>query len=268
MITAGIDVGVEYTRIVILKDGKTIGRSFDESGGAGRAAVVERLWGQALSEAGLTASDVDKVVVTGKGKHRIEVADEQVTEPLAACLAAQHLCPGATAVMDVGADETLVATIKNKVIGEFAINEKCAAGIGKLLDYMGRRLELTADEMSGLERPGPDAAVVNDGCAVFAEMDALGLLNRGISPRGVAIAVTEAAAIRAANVLADITIPRYDQVALVGGVANNAAFAHALKANTGIDFVVPEAPEYAGALGAALFAAGLVDDSTKEGAQV
>ena len=255
MITTGIDVGVENARVVIVKDGKIVGRASGESGGVGRAAAVDLLMKQALDEAGLNPSDVTRIVVTGKGKHRITIADEQLTEPMAACKAALYLCPGATAVMDAGADETLVATIKGEKIGEFAINEKCAAGIGKFLAYMGRRLELSPAEMGALGRPAPEAAVVNDGCVVFAEMDALGLLNRGASPKEVAAAVTEAAALRASNVIMDLTIPKWDKVVLVGGLANNAAFVSALKASSGLDFVVPEAPEYAGALGAALFAA-------------
>ena len=254
MITAGIDVGVENAKIVILKDGKIAGRASGESGGAGRAAAVDQLWKQALGSAGISAGDVGKVVVTGKGKHNISFADDQVTEPMAACKAAQFFYPDATAVMDAGADETLVATIKGEKIGEFVINEKCAAGIGKFLAYMARRLEMTPEEMGKLGRPGKDADTVNDGCMVFAELDALGLLNRGVSPKDVAAAAVEAAAVRASTVLFDITIPKWNKFVLVGGVAKNTAFVSALKAYAGIDIVVPEGAEYAGALGAAVFA--------------
>ena len=255
MITAGIDVGVENIRIVILEDGQITGRAYGESGGVGRAKAVDQYWKLALADAGVQAQDVERIVATGKGKHSLDFADEQITEPLAACKAALHLCPDVTAVMDAGADETLVATIKGDRIGEFVINEKCAAGLGKFLSYMSRRLELTAEEMGGLGRPGPDAAVVNDGCVVFAEMDALSLLSRGVSPKEVAAAVTEIAAVRACTVLADITLPRWDKVVLVGGLANNAAFVNALKVHAGIDFAVPQDAAYAGALGAALFGA-------------
>ena len=255
MITAGIDVGFENIRIVVLKDGQIAGRSAGESGGAGRSQAVEQAWKQALDSAGLSAGDVEKVVATGKGKHNVPFADDRITEPLSACTAARFLCPGATAVMDAGADETMIATIKGDKMGEFVINEKCAAGLGAFLSYMGRRLELTPTEMGGLGRPGPDNAVVNDGCVVFAEMDALGLLNRGVSPREVAAAVTEIAAIRASTVVNDITIPSWGKVVLIGGLANNAAFVNALKFHAGLDVIIPRDPEYAGAVGAAVFAA-------------
>ncbi|MCL1805995.1 MAG: acyl-CoA dehydratase activase [Clostridiales bacterium] len=255
MITAGIDVGCENIKIAILKDGQVIGRATEESGGIGRAGAVDQAWKQALSGAGIAEKDVEKVVATGKGKHAVAFADDRITEPLAACTAARFLYPGATAVMDAGADETLMATIKGEKMGEFVVNEKCAAGIGAFLAYMGRRLEMTPEEMGGLSRPGPDSPVVNDGCVVFADMEALGLLNRGASPKDVAIAVTEGAAVRASTVVNDITIPRWDKVVMVGGLAKNAAFVNALKANAEIDLSIPQDPEYAGALGAALFAA-------------
>jgi benzoyl-CoA reductase subunit D len=255
VITAGIDVGCENVKIAILKDKQIISRATGESGGIGRSDAVDQAWEQALFGAGITAKDIGKVVVTGKGKHSVSFADDRITEPLAACTAARFLYPDATAVMDAGADETLIATIKGEKIGEFVINEKCAAGLGSFLSYMGRRLELTPEEMSGLGRPEPDSPAVNDGCVVFADMEALGLLNRGANPKEVAVAVTEAAAIRASTVVNDITIPRWDKVVLVGGLAKNAAFVNALKANAKIDVTVPQDPEYAGALGAAIFAA-------------
>ena len=255
MITAGIDVGVENVKIVIMKDGKAISRATGESGGAGRAAAVDKIYKEALDGAKLSASDVEKVVATGKGKHNIDFADDQITEPLAAVKAALYFYPDATMVMDAGADEALAATIKKEKTGEFVINEKCAAGIGKFLSYMSRRLELSPEDMSALGRPAAGSATVNDGCMVFAEMEALGLLNRGVSPKDVAVAVTEAAAVRASNVLVDITIPKWDKVVLIGGLAKNAAFVNALKVHAETDISVPEAPEYAGALGAAIFAA-------------
>ena len=255
MITTGIDVGCENVKVVILKDGKVVSRAAGESGGVGRAVAVDQVWKQALDNAGIAEKDVEKVVATGKGKHAVAFADDRITEPLAACTAARFLYPGATAVMDAGADETLVATIKGEKMGEFVVNEKCAAGLGAFLSYMGRRLEMTREEMSGLGRPGPESPVVNDGCVVFADMEALSLLNRGASPVEVAAAVTESAAIRASTVVNDITIPSWDKFVMVGGLANNAAFVNALKANAEIDVSVPEDPEYAGALGAALFAA-------------
>ncbi|MDR1204871.1 MAG: acyl-CoA dehydratase activase [Peptococcaceae bacterium] len=255
MITAGIDMGYESVKIVLLKDGAVVGRAKGESGGAGREAAARKAWEEGLRNAGIAEGDVNRVVATGSGKYNVEFADDQITEGLSALKAIRFLCPDATAVIDAGADETLVATVKGERIGEMAVNQKCAAGLGAFLSYMARRLELTLDEMSGLGRPGADSPAVNDGCVVFAELEALSLLNQGASPEEVAAAVTEIAAVRASSVVNDITVPAWNRVALVGGLTKNTAFVNALKVHAGMDFVIPGEAEYAGAVGAALFAA-------------
>jgi len=252
MITAGIDMGLEATKVVIFSDGNILGKSKCASGGAGRAAAAQNAFDEALGKAGLKASDINKVISTGKGKFNVPFADDRLTEPVTYAKAARYFCPNSTMVMAVGADETLVATIgKEGNIKEFTINQKCAAGLGTFLKYMSRRLGLTLEEMSTVES---SEAVVNDGCVVFTELDALSLLNQGVAPKDVAAAITKAVAVRAASVFYDITIPDTSCVVLVGGLTKNAAFVKALKACLDIDFIIPVDAEYAGAIGAALSA--------------
>ncbi|MCL2167033.1 MAG: acyl-CoA dehydratase activase [Clostridiales bacterium] len=256
MITAGIDMGMETVKVVILKDEKIVGRGKNLSGGAKRASAAEAALNDALREAGLAKADLSKIVATGKGKYDIPFADSCSTEPITAAKAAKFLCPEASTAVDVGADETVVATLgEDKPVKEMAINEKCAAGIGSFLKRMARRLEMTQEEISALPPKARTGPAVNDGCVVFAELDALSLLNRGVSPAEVASAVVDAAAIRACMTINDITNPARDCVVLFGGLTKNAAFVNALQSYAELDFVVPAEAEYAGALGAALVAA-------------
>jgi predicted CoA-substrate-specific enzyme activase len=258
MVTAGIDVGLENIKVVILKDGKIIGRAKGRTGGARRRTAIEQIYHEALKDAGLAASDINKAIATGMGRHDVGFADDRVTQVVTAARAARFLCPGVTMVVDIGADETLVATLgEGARIKEFSINQKCAAGLGTFLRYMARRLELTMEDMGQLNMGEGPKAAVNDGCVVFAELDALSLLNRGMSPREVGMAVTRAAAVRVCSVLNYITVPARECAVLFGGLTKNAAFVGALKAFSDIDFVIPEESEYAGALGAALSAAEL-----------
>ena len=258
MITAGIDMGMENVKVVILQDGNIMGRGKGLSGGAKRASAAEAALGDALKEAGLARDAIAKIVATGKGKFDLPFADACVSEPVTTAKAAKFLCPEATTAMDVGADETVVVTLgedKDKPVLEMAINEKCAAGVGTFLKTMARRLELTQDEMGALPPKVADGAAVNDGCVVFAELDALNLLNEGVQPKEVASAVVDAAAIRACMTFNDITNQALDCVVLFGGLSKSPAFVHALKGYAKTDFVIPAESEYAGAIGAALVAA-------------
>jgi benzoyl-CoA reductase subunit D len=256
MITAGIDVGLEAIKIVIVKDGVVIGKSKGFSGGSGRPREVEALWQDALSQAGISAADVEKTVATGAGKFDVAFADSTLTEPMADAKAARYYFAGATSIVDIGADQTRVVTLgeDGKVI-EIVLNQKCSAGLGTILSYIARRFEMTLEELSALAPGAANGAVVNDGCIVFAELDALELLNQNIPKEEVAAAVVAAIAVRANMVLNDKIVPAKDTTVLIGGVSRNAAFVEALKTRSGIDFIIPEDGEYGGAVGAAIHAA-------------
>jgi predicted CoA-substrate-specific enzyme activase len=255
MITAGIDVGIENVKVVILKDGKVIGRGTALSGGANRAKSVEKAYNDALKPAKLKPDDVAKVVATGQGKGDVAFAADRVVEPVADARAARFLYPQAACVVDIGADQVRVVTLgEQEKITEVVMNQKCAAGLGILLKSLARTLDMTLDAMNCLS--SERSPVVNDGCAVFAEMDAFSLLNRNVSREDIARAVTETVAVRVNSILNDKIRPDKDNTVLVGGVSRNKAVVNALKKRSGISFIIPEQAEYAGALGAALIAAG------------
>jgi benzoyl-CoA reductase subunit D len=253
MITAGIDAGLETVKIVIVKDGEIIGKAKGLSGGAGREQAIGRLWDEALKEAGVGASDVKKIAATGAGKYDVIFADKTVTEPIADARAARYYLPGATSVVDAGASQTRVVTLREGgAIEEVALNQKCGAGLGSQLRYLARRLEMTLEEIGALPPDAAAGAAVNDGCIVFIELDALELLNEGAAPTQVAGAVNNAIAVRLNMILNDKVAPAKDTTVLMGGVAKNTAVVNALKAISGINFIIPADAEYGGALGCAL----------------
>ena len=258
MITAGIDVGLEYTKVVILKDGEIIARAIGQSGGVDRAELVNLAWEEALASAGLSADEIDRAIATGQGKFDAKFAERKAVEPVVAARAARRLYPQATSVVDIGADQVRVVTLgEGDKIKEVVLNQKCAAGIGIFMKYIARRLEMTPGEFSAAALEGNDEAKVSDGCVVFAELDALSLLNRRYSRQDVARAVTDAMAVRMNSVLNDKVVPDKQTTVLVGGLARNEALVGALKKRSGIDFLMPDGVEYIGALGAAMMAAEL-----------
>jgi activator of 2-hydroxyglutaryl-CoA dehydratase len=84
--------------------------------------------------------------------------------------------------VDIGANQTLVVTLgDNHTIIEAVMNQKCSAGLGLMLRLMARRLGMTIEELSELSLDAADGVMVNDGCRVFAELDAIDLLTRVLS---------------------------------------------------------------------------------------
>jgi len=181
MITAGIDVGIESLKTVILKDEEVVARGLGLSGGADRGKSVEQVWNEALATAGLSPSDVSRVIATGQGKFDVPFAQDRIVEPVADARAARFLYPPATSMVDIGADQVrLVILGPQYSILEVVMNQKCAAGLGIFLRTIARTLGMTLDEMSSIVSDAHADITVHDGCAVFTELDALGLLNRNI----------------------------------------------------------------------------------------
>lgn len=268
MITAGIDLGIESVKAVILKDGKILARSTASSGGADRGTSADKVWKDALKSAGISASDVSKVVATGQGKLDVNFAAGNVVEPVAEAKAAHFLFPSAKSVVDVGADQVRVVTfdVSGNIV-EVVLNQKCAAGIGIFLRSIARRLGMTLEEMSSLKAKrtasinNPSGisngkVAVNDNCAVFADLDSIALAHDKTPKTVIVQAINEAMAVRINSVLNDKIIPEKDTTVLIGGIARNSGVVSALKMRSGINFLIPDNPEYAGALGAALIAAG------------
>ncbi|MCL2122045.1 MAG: acyl-CoA dehydratase activase [Clostridiales bacterium] len=253
MITAGIDVGIAYTKAVVLKDGKVAGKACGLSGGAKRPANVQAIYDKALAEAGVKAADVEKVFATGKGKFDVSFADDRLTEVVTATQAAKLTTPKVTTVIDAGADEIVVGVVEGEKINEFVLNQKCAAGLGLFLESMAERFDMTVEELGALD--GPLSVTVNEGCVVFAELDALSLANRGTDLKEIGKALNEACAWRASMTINDIYKQNKDCVVIMGGLVKNGAFLKALERIAGVKFVVPEEPVYAGAIGAASLAA-------------
>jgi (R)-2-hydroxyacyl-CoA dehydratese activating ATPase len=256
MITGGIDIGIESIKAVVLKDGRVLSRSTASSGGADRGANAEKVWQDALKSAGLKAMEVNKVVVTGQGKYDVRLAVERVVEPVAAVKAARFLYPSARAVVDAGADQVRVVILDaSGNVTETVLNQKCAAGIGIFLRSIARRLGISLEEMSRMTGKARSKVMVNDCCAVFAELDSIALVQDETPTQDIVQAIHEAMAVRINSVLNDKVVPDKNTTVLVGGLAMNEGIVKALKKCSGIKFMIPEQPEYACALGAALIAA-------------
>ena len=256
MLTAGLDIGLESIKIVVLRDGEIIAKGIDRAGGTGRSVNAQKLWEHVLSSNGLSADEIVKTVSTGQGKQEVDFACKNVVEPVAAARAARFANPSATAVVDAGANQTRVAFLgDNGLISEVVQNQKCMAGLGLLVEIVAGRLDMTMEEISAL---APDAdAMLNDGCPVFIELDMLEQLNNHTPRESIAKAAMRAVSVRLNSILNDKIKPQSETTVLMGGIGLNTSLVKMLSLRSGINFIVPEWAQYGGAVGAALIAADL-----------
>ena len=256
MITVGIDIGMENTRVLLLNNGKTLAKGCVRSGAVGRAEKAEKLLERLLNEAGIAAEAVAATVVTGIGTYDVKNRTTTVTEPIAAAVAARFLFPDARSVIDCGADQTrLVILGEGNDIEEIVLNQKCSAGIGTFFRILADDLDMELSGIASLEIDGCESVGLNTGCCVFAELGALERLFSGDSRESIAHDGVKMAAVRINSILNEKIRPAPEGCVLVGGVANNRALVRALELRSGIGFQIPPDPEYACALGCALIGA-------------
>jgi benzoyl-CoA reductase subunit D len=253
MITAGVDCGSKNVRVLILKDGEILAKAMVPAG-MDTAAAAQKAYKKALEGAGLEADDVEKIVATGAGRNELRFKNDMVTEVGADARGAIYLFPEARTIIDVGAEEGRAIKIdsQGKVV-DFAINEKCAAGAGAFTEAMARALEVELDELGRLSLQSTQAIPMNAQCAVFAESEVVTLVHKKTAKPDMARAIHDAIADRITSMVRRVGIE--EKIALIGGVAYNVGFVKSLEEDLETKVLIPDSPEFVGALGAALVAA-------------
>jgi benzoyl-CoA reductase subunit D len=261
MITAGIDMGIQTVKVVILKDGAVIARSKTFSGFE-PAKAAELAFEEALKAAKISKSDVAQILATGSGMDVAPYANGTISMMSADAKAGVYLIPSARTIIDVGAEEARAVKCDERgVMADFVVNERCAAGAGTFIEAMARALEVKMEEMGPLSLKAERASPINASCVIFGESDVVTLIHRQESKPEIARAVFDAMADRVSSMVHRLGVN--PDVVLVGGVAKDVGFVASLKRKLGVDILIPENPEYAGALGAALLAANRVKGAQK-----
>ena len=249
MITAGVDVGNKYAKVVVWDGQRVLARASRLTGFDQKEAAQGAL-AAALSDAGLSREQLGAVVATGAGKSEVPFADDRITEVGADARGALLLVPGVRTVVDVGAEEGRAIRLDagGRVV-DFAMNEKCAAGAGSFTESMARALEVDLTEMGPLSLKSTRLVPMNAQCAVFAESEVVSLIHARTSKEDIARAVNDAMASRIVSMTRRVGVEK--EVVLIGGVARNVGFVQALEEGLAMKVLIPEAPEYVTALGAA-----------------
>jgi predicted CoA-substrate-specific enzyme activase len=252
MISAGIDVGAQTVKVVIVKDGRILAHSTVAAGWDPPMAAKQAL-DEAVKKAGISRSDIKKIVGTGIGRKELTFVNDSVSEVVCDAKGALFLLPSARTVIDIGADESraMKCNAEGKVL-DFAKNEKCAAGVGAFVEAMSRALEMSVDEMAKQSLLSDKDIPMNATCVIFAESEVVSLIHAKTPKPDIARAIHDAIASRTASMTRRLGVE--EKVILIGGVAQNAGFVDCLKRRLGVDVVVPENPQIVGALGAALLA--------------
>ena len=250
MISVGIDAGSATTKAVMVIDSQIVSynirlTAFDF------LSASETAYKNVLDNAGIDEDNVDFVYATGYGRNSIKFADRAISEITAHAKGVYHLYPDVNGIIDIGGQDSKVISVNGGRVIDFLMNDKCAAGTGKFLEYTARALEVPIEELGILALASKTPATITSMCTVFAESEVISLRARGFTKENIAAGLIESIARRVAVMARQLGLKQ--NVAFVGGVAKNAGIEAALEKELAISLYVPQEPQITGALGAALY---------------
>lgn len=201
---------------------------------------------------GLPAS-FEAVTVTGYGRQTVHVKGARVIPEIKAhVLGAMYLTGLADfTLLDLGGQDSKVALVRKGRLVDFLTNDKCAASTGRYLENMAAVLNISLEELGRHHRSPAD---LTSTCAIFGESELIGKVVEGCSIPALAAGVNHSIFKRIRPMLAKLSS---DTIVFTGGVAYNGALRQIIREETGAAVVVPKNPEYAGAVGCCVDAAGL-----------
>jgi len=192
------------------------------------------------------------ITATGYGRHSVKVRGAKVIPEIKAhMLGAVHLTGLADfTLLDLGGQDSKVALVRGKRMVDFMTNDKCAASTGRYLENMAAALNISLEELSRHHRSPVELAST---CAIFGESELIGKVVEGCSVPSLAAGVNYSIFKRILPMLKRLASKT---IVFTGGVAHSEALRQIITEKTGAQVVVPENPEYAGAIGCCVEAAG------------
>ena len=252
VVSAGIDMGTQRIKVVIIKEGKIVTQKQNFSGFE-PSKVAEQTFNDALKTVNISPEEVQHITATGAGSGMALFANSTISMMGADAKAGTYFFPTTKTVIDVGAEDARAVKCDEKgVMIDFVVNARCAAGAGTFIEAMGRALEVELEDMGPLSLKAERASPINASCVIFAESDVVSLIHKEEPKSEIARAIFDAMAERVSSMVHRLGIT--PDVVLVGGVAKDVGFCDSLRRRLGMDILIPEEPLFAGAVGAALIA--------------
>lgn len=246
MMKIGLDLGSVNTKLVAwdgekIREQKVVSSRYD-SVSAGQALLGE--WSE------INKGSLYDLVVTGYGRVSFPKG-KLITEITCQAKGCHKFFPAHAYILDVGGQDAKVIkkSLDGKVIN-FIMNDKCAAGTGRFLDFILRGLALTQEELR--EAASAEPVNVNSMCTVFAESEVITLLAKGARKSEVVAGIFQSTAKRLARFVESMAPP--DTLIFAGGGAHYDLLVKYLEQELKIPIRIPPDPEITVALGAALLA--------------
>ncbi|NOR17683.1 hypothetical protein GQ543_08265 [candidate division WOR-3 bacterium] len=235
----GIDIGSCYTKGVL----------FD--GSIKNKIVIKTFFKprQAIEEITSQLTGFDRIAATGYGRELVTDADVIITEITAFARGATYVNSSVNSIIDLGGQDSKIIKIRDGKVDRFIMNDRCAAGTGNFVEKIAQALGLRLEEFGNFALNSNKPEMIDSLCVVMAETEILSLVSEGKRLEDIVAGVCDALVRRITGLGAQIGIE--EPILFCGGGALNPGLVKSMKRIFG-DLIIPDIPQFIGALGAAL----------------
>ena len=245
----GIDAGSTTCKLVAVdRNGAILGSLLEPT--EPRVEVqVRRLLEAIRDEHG--AGQAVPTIATGYGRKLIKEATRNLTEITCHARGVFRDLGRAGTLIDIGGQDSKVIQIgEDGRPVDFMMNDKCAAGTGRFLEYTAARLSVPVEELGVRALSTTDEEPISSTCTVFAESEIISLIARGAEPDAILRGLHRSLVGRVVSMARNVGIVA--PLMLSGGVAKNQAVRKMIAEATVQGVILPDEPQLMGAYGAAL----------------
>ena len=254
----GVDSGSTTTKLVLLNDrGDMVYSDYRYNRGNAFQTFYDAL--STMREAIGHDIPIAGSCATGYGENLLKTAfnlDHGIVETMAHFLAAKHLCPQVSFVLDIGGQDMKAIFVENGSIQRIEINEACSSGCGSFLmtfaQQLGYTVELFAEKALFAAHPYD----LGTRCTVFMNSKVKQAMREGAAIEDIAAGFSYSVIKNCLyKVLKLQSVSELgEHIVVQGGTFKNHSVVRALEKLTGCQVTFTHCPELMGAYGAALYA--------------
>lgn len=254
----GVDSGSTTTKLVLINEnGELLFTDYSYNNGNSLQAFHSAL--QRMRDALGQDIEIAGSCSTGYGEQLLKTAfrlDHGIVETMAHFMAAKHLQPNVSFVLDIGGQDMKAIFVENGSIQRIEINEACSSGCGSFIMTFARQLGYEVNDFAHMATLAQHPYDLGTRCTVFMNSKVKQAMREGAQVDDIAAGFSYSVI---KNCLYKVLkLQSFDQlgehIMVQGGTFRNHSVVRALEILTGKEVGFGPIPELMGAYGCALYA--------------
>lgn len=244
----GLDIGsVSIKGVIIDKDNFIIKKYYTKNHG-----LIETIK-EVIKK--LEVEDrIDGVGITGSGREFVRIligGDLCESEVISHYVATNTLYPDVKTIIDIGGEDCKLMKIEDGNLVFFNMNHDCGGGTGAMIESIATRMGINLEDIGDIALSSKTKVNIPSKCGVFAQSSVVSKLNKGVRKEDILMGVCRGLIGNYFNMLAK-GVNIEGPIVFQGATAKNKALIQCIEDELKTKIIIPEDPEFMGALGVAI----------------